>query len=313
MKRSLSIFIVVIFISLLSGCILSATPKDNPVVMLPGVSETFSVCAFPSPASYEWYADGVLLPGANKKTYTFSLNEVLPSQFKLEVRAGMDKHEWNIKYDGTNRAPTAEAGDYSQQDLDDGDVITLDGSGSTDPDNNITEFHWEQTGGPTVTLTNPEIFNPQFTVVAPSGATYTFMLTVTDAGGLMDTDTCTLTVGPAGPDLVILNGCLKEGNVVSKGSYIHPNCLMYNRGNRLAGGNGVRTRVCYYLNGAYIDDDAWDSSIAPGNGKFGEIRSDVVKANVVGTNTLSFYADCNGEVAEQKEGNNWSYYTFTVQ
>ncbi len=74
-------------------------------------------------------------------------------------------------------------------------TVTLDGSGSTDPDNNIVSYQWEQTDGPTVTLTNANSVTSQF--IAPiTGSTLTFKLTVIDATGLQSTDTCIISVSP---------------------------------------------------------------------------------------------------------------------
>jgi uncharacterized repeat protein (TIGR01451 family) len=72
----------------------------------------------------------------------------------------------------------------------------LDGTGSSDPDNNITSYAWVQTGGPVVALTGADTAQPGFTTEQPaSGAeTLTFELTVTDAFGLSHTDTVTITL-----------------------------------------------------------------------------------------------------------------------
>lgn len=68
-----------------------------------------------------------------------------------------------------------------------GQTVTLDGSQSTDPQNNIQSYLWEQLEGPTVTLANANAASATFT--APNltaGATLKFRLTVTDIGGLQN-------------------------------------------------------------------------------------------------------------------------------
>jgi hypothetical protein len=91
--------------------------------------------------------------------------------------------------------------------------ITLDGSGSNDPDNNISSYQWTKISGPS-----------SFTVVTPTAVQttvsnlvvgiYKFELKVTDNGGLTDKDTIQVIVNPvvtvnqppvsnAGPDRTI--------------------------------------------------------------------------------------------------------------
>lgn len=75
-----------------------------------------------------------------------------------------------------------------------GSVVTLDGSGSTDPEGAIAGFSWVQTGGPVVELSAGDVAVATFTApeVDAGGATLTFELTVTDARGLTDSDTVTV-------------------------------------------------------------------------------------------------------------------------
>ena len=68
-------------------------------------------------------------------------------------------------------------------------VVTLDGSKSSDPDNDPITFLWEQTSGPPVTLDGKTAAVAHFTVDAASipatGETWIFQLTVSD-GALSD-------------------------------------------------------------------------------------------------------------------------------
>ena len=64
---------------------------------------------------------------------------------------------------------------------------------SSDPENDNLLYHWRQVGdGPEITLSGADSARPNFTApeVSADGASVTFELTVTDAGGLQDTDTC---------------------------------------------------------------------------------------------------------------------------
>ena len=80
-------------------------------------------------------------------------------------------------------------------------TVTLDGSGSTDPNNDIVSYQWKQTGGPSVTLTNANTAIAQFTASVVIGSELTFELTVTDADGLKATDTCVITISSI-PDTI---------------------------------------------------------------------------------------------------------------
>jgi hypothetical protein len=97
-----------------------------------------------------------------------------------------------------NESPVADAGD--DQAVDEGDRVTLDASGSTDPDDGIVVYLWEQIGGAAVTLSDSSALQPTFTApdVADDGdEVLTFRLTVTDAGGLSASDTSTVDVAAA--------------------------------------------------------------------------------------------------------------------
>ncbi|MBN2539518.1 MAG: hypothetical protein JXB09_05665, partial [Deltaproteobacteria bacterium] len=90
--------------------------------------------------------------------------------------------------------PVADAG--GNQNVVEGSTVILDGSGSSDPDGDIVAYHWTQTGGTDVTLSDSAAAQPSFTApdTGAAGETLTFELTVEDAGGLEDSDTCTVTV-----------------------------------------------------------------------------------------------------------------------
>lgn len=94
----------------------------------------------------------------------------------------------------SNVGPTANAG--TDQTVDEGDTVTLDGSNSSDPDYGISSYLWEQTAGTSVTLSNETAVQPSFTApdVGINGESMTFKLTVTDTGNLESIDTCIVNV-----------------------------------------------------------------------------------------------------------------------
>jgi hypothetical protein len=96
-----------------------------------------------------------------------------------------------------NQPPEADAG--GDQTITEGETITLSGAGSYDPDDNIVSYLWNQTDGPAATLTAVNSTDVTFTapVVDNDGVALTFQLTVKDAKGLEDFDSCVVYVNNA--------------------------------------------------------------------------------------------------------------------
>jgi len=89
-----------------------------------------------------------------------------------------------------NNAPSADAGD--NQDKFVNDLVTLDGSGSFDPDGDTITYSWTQLTGPTVILSDSTAISPSFTT--EKIGTYTFQLIVNDGEFDSSPDTVTITV-----------------------------------------------------------------------------------------------------------------------
>lgn len=107
-----------------------------------------------------------------------------------------------------NQAPLAAAGPDQSANV--GEIVTLDGSGSSDPDGNYPlVYQWTQTGGPVVTLNEANTASPTFTV--PVSGVFTFQLVVTDNLGLAST-----------PDTAVVTGV----EVPSKALYVYLPVLM---------------------------------------------------------------------------------------
>jgi hypothetical protein len=93
-----------------------------------------------------------------------------------------------------NEPPQANAG--LDQTVNEGTVVTLDGSFSLDIDDGIARYAWNQISGPAVTLSDPASSQPTFTApnVEADGVSLTFNLKVTDVGGLESTDSCVVNI-----------------------------------------------------------------------------------------------------------------------
>ena len=153
--------------------------------------------------TYAWTQTGgtptAVLTGASTSAPTFTAPQVTGSTALTFTLTATDPGGQSATDTVTvtvqdNAAPTADAGDDVTTT---GDYpVTLDGSGSSDPENGTLTYAWAQTGGaPTAALTGATTATPTFTAPQVTGSTaLTFTLTVTDPGGLSATDTVTVTV-----------------------------------------------------------------------------------------------------------------------
>jgi len=155
-------------------------------------------------ASYHWVQiDGpaVSLSDPDVKQPTFTAPDVgtegVALTFELTVsdysgNQGKDMCVVNVTW--LNEPPQADAG--TDLTVEEGIVVTLDGSLSLDIDDGIASYQWTQIGVPKITLSNLTSSQPTFTApnVGPDGASLTFNLTVTDAGGLQNTDSCIVNI-----------------------------------------------------------------------------------------------------------------------
>ncbi len=99
-----------------------------------------------------------------------------------------------VSVNGKNRSPIADAGE--DQTVAAGGFVTLDGSGSSDPDiGDVLKYRWRQISGTIVILSNTVAVSPTFTapLLVKDDVLY-FELTVTDNGGLVSVDTCIVNV-----------------------------------------------------------------------------------------------------------------------
>ncbi len=170
--------------------------------------------------TYLWTAPtGITLNSTTAAKPTFTAPEVMTDQnytFSLIVNDGTVNSTADqviITVKQVNKAPVANAG--TDQTVNEGVVVTLDGSASSDPDNNTLTYSWTAPTG--ITLNSTTAAKPTFT--APEVMTdqnYTFTLIVNDGIVNSATDQVTITVkqvnkapvANAGADQVVNEGVL---------------------------------------------------------------------------------------------------------
>jgi hypothetical protein len=120
--------------------------------------------------------------------------------FELTVtdpHGASDRDQVTITIRWENDAPTATAGE--DQNVEVGDLVTLDAGASSDPDDGIAAYAWRQVSGPQVALSAPGEAQTRFTAPANGEATplqLRFELKVTDHGGLEASDSVDVWIAP---------------------------------------------------------------------------------------------------------------------
>lgn len=133
------------------------------------------------------YATASLASGNYSSTITISASGVTNSPQTIAVDLYVATSE-----------PTADAG--PDQYVDEGGTVILDGSNSSDHDDGIVSYLWEQISGTTVTLSGTTLMTSTFVtpIVDSLGDILDFRLTVMDASGLTDSDDVSITINDNG-------------------------------------------------------------------------------------------------------------------
>lgn len=162
----------------------------------------------------------VTLTGASTPQASFTAPAVAPAgasmTFQLSVTddaGGTASDVVIVDVSNVNVAPNADAG--PDQNVEEAALVTLDGTGSVDPDGTIASYSWIQVSGPPVSLSSTSASQPTFTAPAFAAA-LEFDLTVVDDGGLGAIDRVLVNasstnlppVADAGPDQTVGEGVL---------------------------------------------------------------------------------------------------------
>jgi len=160
------------------------TVNEGAVVSLSGAASTDPEA---QGLTYQWSQTAgptVALSSSTAVAPTFTAPEGLSNTsvtFQLTVSDGVNTSvdSVTIAINRDNDAPAANAG--ADQTVDEGTLVSLSASGSSDPEGQGLTYQWVQTSGPTVTLSSGSSASPTFT--APQGllnTSVTFQLTVSD-------------------------------------------------------------------------------------------------------------------------------------
>jgi hypothetical protein len=144
--------------------------------------------------SFTWTQTGglaVALIGADTPTPHFTPPTSGTYTFQLAVDDGYGGMATDtVEVRATNTPPVAEAG--MDRMASKGTLVSLNGSGSSDPDGDLLTFSWIQISGTTVTLSGEDTPTPEF---SPAKAgTYTIRLAVDDGDGGTSEDLITVTI-----------------------------------------------------------------------------------------------------------------------
>ncbi|HXI58087.1 MAG TPA: PKD domain-containing protein [Polyangia bacterium] len=142
--------------------------------------------------------------GITYETFTFTFPAITGDGIRIDGRPGGsatfitvgELRVFAAAQSGSNAAPIASAG--ANQAVTAGATVTLDGSGSSDPNGDAITYAWTQTAGPAVTLSSTTAQKPTFVAPGVSASTaLTFRLVVSDGSLPSNPATVTVTVNPA--------------------------------------------------------------------------------------------------------------------
>ena len=131
--------------------------------------------------------------GINRFNAPQKTNSIQTLAFRLDGTDGAltasDSMNVNIR---ANIGPTASASGPTQ--APGGSNVTLDGSGSRDGDGDALSYNWQQTSGPSVTLSDPTAIQPSFIAPASTATDQTLVFELTVDDGFAATDTSSVSV-----------------------------------------------------------------------------------------------------------------------
>ncbi|HPL17373.1 MAG TPA: PKD domain-containing protein [Spirochaetota bacterium] len=147
-----------------------------------------------TPSKVEFLNGSILLGEDAEAPYELQLTSVPKGTYNILVKAVLPSGNTLVSsvifyVDDVNHRPLALAG--SDLNVNEGGTVTLDGSGSSDSDNDEIKYMWGQVSGPAVRLIDDDTAHPRFTApeVGPGGANVVLRLLVSDTTSSSEADT----------------------------------------------------------------------------------------------------------------------------
>ena len=179
------------------------------------------------PLLYQWKIASGTGPIVLSSKFTAKTTFVAPSgsgSVTLELVVTDDATHTDkdtVEITWANALPEADAG--PDQAVSEGEQVALYGSGSSDPDDGIASYHWEQVNGTPATIFDASQADPVFYAPAVMDSEIlTFELTVMDCGGQASTDQVQITVnninGPPVANAGVDQQVTEKTNVILTGA-----------------------------------------------------------------------------------------------
>jgi immune inhibitor A len=222
----------------------------------------------------------------------------LTANVNFTIGAGCAPYDYGYEGGNFNVAPTAVA-QARPNPAEVGEVVTFDGSASTDDAGGLT-YEWDFDGNGTYEA-NGQVVQHSYS----TAGTFQAKLRVADAGGLTDDDTITITV-LGKPDLRVTN-LVASNNKANQGEKVTFTATVENTGASTAGASQTE----FKLDGSTVIGVV-DTGSIPASGSQ-QVAVELRTSGMQGQHVMRATADINNVVGESNEMNNWGQLPFTIK
>jgi M6 family metalloprotease-like protein len=223
----------------------------------------------------------------------------LTATVDFTIGSGCAPFDYGYEDEDVNVPPTAVA-QAKPTEAFTGEEITFDGSGSTDDQTSPADLTYEWDFGDGETGTGQTVRHAY-----DAAGEYTVTLTVTDEGGLTDTDTVTVTI-TGRPDLQVTD-LVASNNTARQGDKVTFTATVENTGSSVAGASETE----FELDGSTVIGVVATGSIPAGGSQ--QVAVELRTSSMRGEHVMRATADVNNAVNESNETNNAAQRTVSVK